>query len=56
MGGRRQDDSRAPGQLLDDHHRADGVVRDPVGGRAEQVVLEEVAFVADDDQVALDVA
>jgi hypothetical protein len=28
-----------------------GVVCDPIGGRAEKVVAEEVALVADDDQV-----
>jgi hypothetical protein len=28
--------------LLDDHHRAVGVLGDPVGGRAEQVVAQEV--------------
>ena len=42
---------RAVGHLSDDHDGAVGVVGDAVGGRAEQIVAEEVAAVADDDQV-----
>jgi hypothetical protein len=38
---------------IDDHHRAVGVLGDPVGGRAEQVVAQEVALVAEHDQVVL---
>ncbi len=48
---KRRREGYAGCRSADDHHRAMGVVGDAVGGRAEQVVAEEVAAVADDDQV-----
>jgi hypothetical protein len=38
---------------MDDHHGAGGVVRDAVGGRADEHVAEDVGVVRDDDQVVV---
>src|ERR1017187_4814081 len=38
-------------RLPDDHHRAGSLLCDPVGGRAEEVVAQEVAAVPEDDEV-----
>ena len=35
----------------DDHHRTGGVLRNPVCGRAEQVVAQEMATVAEDHEI-----
>lgn len=42
--------------LANDHHGAIGVLGDPVGCRAEQVVTQEVAAVAEYDQVGAQLA
>lgn len=42
-----------PSVLPDDHDGAVGVVGDPVGGGAEQVVVQEVSLVTDHDEIGV---